>query len=66
MQLKQATQFHNADDDKKQQIKGCRAMPNVGDEVATMAVHPGTQERFFVFSNYAVPFCSIADGPKRH
>ena len=42
-------------------------MPEVGDEIATMAVHPGTQERLSVFSHYAMmTSCRIAGGPKRH
>ena len=65
MQLKEVEQFYNVDDKKEQRIKGCRAIPKVGDEIAITAVHPGKQERLFVFSHYAVTFCRIADGPLR-
>ena len=41
-------------------------MPEVGDEIAIMTVHPGKQERLFVFSHYTVTFCRIVDGPERH
>ena len=41
-------------------------MPEAGDEIAIMALYPGKQERLFVFSHYAVSFCRIADGSKRH
>ena len=41
-------------------------MPEAGDEIAIMAVHPGKKERLFVFFHYAVTFCRTVDGPKRH
>ena len=41
-------------------------MPEAGDEIAIMAVHPWKQERLFVFYHNAVTFCRIADGSKRH
>ena len=63
---KEAKQFHNADENKITAIKGYRATPEVGEGTEIMAVHPGTQERLFVPSRYAVTSCRFTGGPKRH
>ena len=52
---------------KQQQIRRCRAVFKVGDEITTtLAIHPGKQKRLFGFAHCAVIFCRIACDPKRH